>query len=76
VDSGLSYVGTPISTVSGLTHLNGKTVSVLADGYVLPQKVVTAGSISFSVMNPAHATKTTTKTNHDFGKAFLWLFKI
>jgi hypothetical protein len=46
VDSGLSYSGTPISTVSGLTHLEGKTVTVLADGYVLSNKVVSSGSIS------------------------------
>lgn len=46
VDSGLSYSGTPISSVSGLGHLEGKTVSVLADGYVLPQKIVSSGSIS------------------------------
>lgn len=33
-------------SVSGLTHLNGKTVSILADGSVMPQEVVVAGSIT------------------------------
>lgn len=31
---------------SGLSHLEGKTVSILADGAVMPQQVVTSGSIS------------------------------
>jgi hypothetical protein len=30
-------------TVSGLSHLEGKTVSILADGAVMPQVVVTGG---------------------------------
>jgi hypothetical protein len=34
------------STFSGLSHLEGKTVSIMADGNVQPQKVVTAGSVS------------------------------
>lgn len=38
--------GLGATTISGLSHLEGKTVSVLADGNVLPQKVVTGGSIS------------------------------
>jgi hypothetical protein len=33
-------------SVSGLTHLNGKTVSILADGCVHPQKVVTGGVVT------------------------------
>lgn len=36
----------PVSTVSGLDHLNGRTVSVLADGNVHPQLTVTAGSVT------------------------------
>ena len=46
VDCGLSYNGAPISTVSGLGHLEGKTVSILADGAVHPRRVVTSGSIT------------------------------
>jgi hypothetical protein len=32
-------------TISGLSHLEGKTVSILADGSVHPQRVVTDGSV-------------------------------
>lgn len=46
VDSGLSYYGTPATTITGLSHLEGKTVSILADGAVHPQRTVTAGSIT------------------------------
>lgn len=46
VDSGLTYNGAPTSTVSGLYHLEGQTVSVLADGAVQTQKVVVNGSIT------------------------------
>ena len=49
VDSGLTYTGAPVSTVSGLAHLEGKTVSILADGAVHPQRVVTSGSITLDV---------------------------
>lgn len=35
-------------TFTGLSHLEGKTVSVLADGNVLPQVVVTGGSIAIA----------------------------
>ncbi|WP_137924653.1 hypothetical protein [Cupriavidus sp. 2SB] len=46
VDAGVSYNGTPIDTItSGLSHLEGQTVSILADGGVLPQRVVTGGAI-------------------------------
>jgi len=40
VDCSLSYSGTPTTTVSGLYHLRGQTVTVLADGAVVPPKVV------------------------------------
>ena len=51
VDSGLTYSGAPTSTLSGLNHLEGKTVSILADGAVHPQRVVTGGAITLD--NPA-----------------------
>lgn len=35
-------------SVSGLSHLEGKTVSILADGNVGPQKVVIGGSINLT----------------------------
>ncbi len=50
VDSGLTYSGAPTTTVSGLWHLVGKTVSILSDGAVLPQQVVPAsGTLTLPV---------------------------
>ena len=46
VDCGLQYSGSPATQISGLDHLNGATVSILADGSVQPQQVVSGGSIS------------------------------
>jgi hypothetical protein len=47
VDCGLQYyTGTPATVISGLDHLNGATVSILADGSVSPQQVVVGGSIT------------------------------
>jgi hypothetical protein len=46
VDSGLSYSGLPATTFSGLDHLEGKEVIVLADGGVIEGLVVTGGSIT------------------------------
>ena len=34
------------STVTGLDHLEGKVVAILADGFVLPQQKVVAGSVN------------------------------
>lgn len=46
VDCGLSYRGAPTKTISGLSHLEGEKVSVVTDGAVHPEVVVTSGSIS------------------------------
>lgn len=46
VDCGLSYSGEPVSVFSGLEHLEGQTVSILADGNVMPQQVVTGGQVT------------------------------
>lgn len=46
VDCGLTYSGSPATTISGLGHLEGKTVSILADGAVHPRRVVTSGAIT------------------------------
>ena len=47
VDSGLSYSGTPTSTLSGLDHLRGKEVVALADGGVVKGLTVSStGSIT------------------------------
>ncbi|MDR1424173.1 MAG: hypothetical protein LBI92_06185 [Azoarcus sp.] len=46
VDCGATYSGMPADVISALDHLEGKTVSILADGAVHPQRVVTDGSIT------------------------------
>ena len=45
VDCGATYEGDPVTTISGLSWLEGKTVSILADGAVAPQRVVKDGRI-------------------------------
>jgi len=45
VDSGATYDGSPVTTITGLSHLEGETVKVLADGSVHPDRVVQAGII-------------------------------
>lgn len=48
-DSGLTYDGSAVSTLSGLWHLKGETVAVLADGKVHADVVVDAsGKITLS----------------------------
>lgn len=42
-DSALTYSGLPVTSVSGLDHLIGKTVDIVGDGAVYPSKVVDAG---------------------------------
>ena len=49
VDCGLSYNGTPTDTVSGLEHIEGKLVHILADGAVMPPQVVKDGTVSLPV---------------------------
>ena len=46
VDSGLSYDGTPITNVSGLDHLEGEQVAVLADGNEVTGLTVSQGAIT------------------------------
>lgn len=38
--------GLAATTISGIGHLEGKTISILADGNVAPQQVVTGGAIA------------------------------
>lgn len=40
------YARKLVTTISGLTHLEGQVVSILADGAVLPNQTVTAGAIT------------------------------
>jgi hypothetical protein len=46
LDSHLSYSGVAVSSLSGLDHLEGETVSILADGATHATKVVSSGAIS------------------------------
>ena len=39
-------ISTPVTVLSGLNHLEGMTVAILADGSVVPNQVVTNGSIT------------------------------
>jgi hypothetical protein len=47
VDAGVRVTtGFPVTTVTGLTHLEGRTVAIVADGAVQPPATVTAGAIT------------------------------
>lgn len=43
VDCGATYDGAPTTTITDADHLEGQTVTILADGAAHPTKVVTAG---------------------------------
>lgn len=49
VDCGATYEGAAAATITGLHYLEGKTVNILADGAVHPQRVVTGGQITLDV---------------------------
>jgi hypothetical protein len=46
LDCAKRYSGTATTTITGLSHLEGKTVGVLADGAVQPDKTVASGQIT------------------------------
>ena len=46
LDSQLAYDGSATTTISGLDHLEGEEVSVLADGATHPNKTVSSGAIT------------------------------
>lgn len=46
VDCGLTYDGSPTTSITGLGHLEGETVTILTDGYVHPARTVTAGAVT------------------------------
>ena len=48
LDSQLEYDGAAATTISGLSHLEGETVSVLADGATHPDVTVSSGEITLS----------------------------
>jgi hypothetical protein len=48
VDSGLSYNGAAATVISGLDHLEGETVAILADGNEVASQTVTSGAITLT----------------------------
>jgi hypothetical protein len=48
LDSQLAYSGSATTTISGLDHLEGQVVSVLANGSTHPNRTVSGGSITLS----------------------------
>ena len=46
VDCGGTYRGDPTTEISGLSWLEGQTVSILADGCVLPRQTVQSGKVT------------------------------
>ena len=48
LDSMISYSGSATSAVTGLAHLEGKTVQITADGAVHPDLVVTSGALTLN----------------------------
>ena len=66
VECGLTYSGAAATTISGLSHLEGQTVDVVADGVYIGTKVVSSGSFTLSTAAskvhagiPSSATLTT-----------------
>ena len=49
IDSGLRKTyGSPTTTITGLTHLEGKTVHAVGDGGAMPAKVVASGEVTYA----------------------------
>ena len=46
LDCALQYKGAPVTTLSGLGHLEGKSVGILADGAALAPQVVKSGTVT------------------------------
>lgn len=66
VDSGLTYDGAPTTTVTGLRHLEGLEVQILADGAVHPPQTVTNGSITLEDGETASVISVGLGYNSDF----------
>lgn len=49
VDSYLTYNGPAVKTFTGIEHLEGMTVSILADGQHMPDQVVAGGSVTLDI---------------------------
>jgi hypothetical protein len=65
VDSGVTYEGAATASITGLSHLEGQTVKVLADGKVHADKVVSSGAITLDY----------TATKVQVGLAIPWSFE-
>lgn len=48
VDCGITYSGAAVTTITGLDHLEGETVQVLADGSAHPDRTVSSGQITLN----------------------------
>lgn len=48
VDSGLLYEGKAATEITGLEHLEGRTVTILADGAAHPERVVAGGRVKLA----------------------------
>lgn len=48
VDDGLTYEGAATTSITGLDHLEGETVSILADGFVIDDQVVSGGAVTLT----------------------------
>jgi hypothetical protein len=49
VDCGLTYSGTAATTITGAGHLEGETVSILADGSAAPDATVASGQFTIPI---------------------------
>lgn len=49
VDCGVVHDGAPVDTITGLDHLEGRTVQITADGATLPEAVVEGGAVSLGL---------------------------
>ncbi|MBQ9244878.1 hypothetical protein IJ182_01270 [bacterium] len=49
LDCSLKYTGNPVSLISGLDHLEGERVNLLADGFLIENKLVENGKIQLDM---------------------------
>lgn len=49
IDAGLWSIAAPITVISGLNHLEGLQVAILADGSVVPNQTVVNGTVTLSM---------------------------
>lgn len=51
LDAYVKYTGSPVTNISGATHLNGKTVKIWGDGALLGERTIVAGAFSSPLSN-------------------------